>query len=317
MQPTPSDLHVNSLLTNVSVAYMQDPGDFIATQVFPNVPVQKQSDYYTEYKKEFWYRTEARKRAPATETPGSGFEVTQKEYAAHVYGVHKDVDDQTRANADTQFNIDRDATLFVTGQLLLKRDLDWASTFFKTGVWGTDKVGTTDFTKWDASGSDPITDIQEARLNVRRTTGRTPNLLVIGPEVESSLLNHSLILDRIKYTQRGVVTRDLLASLFGVDRLLVANAIVNTSPEHETPNFNFLYGKRALFAFAPPNAGLMTPSAGYTFSWNGYFGAGNMGTRIKRFRMELIASDRIEGEMAYDMRVVSPELGVMFDQVIA
>jgi hypothetical protein len=38
-QPTPSQVHVNVPLTNVSVAYMIDSGLYIASRVFPVVPV--------------------------------------------------------------------------------------------------------------------------------------------------------------------------------------------------------------------------------------------------------------------------------------
>lgn len=37
---------------------------------------------------------------------------------------------------------------------------------------------------------------------------------------------------------------------------------------------------------------------------------------MKRFRMEPIASDRIEGEMTYDMRVISPDVGVFLSNVV-
>jgi hypothetical protein len=61
----------------------------------------------------------------------------------------------------------------------------------------------------------------------------------------------------------------------------------------------------------------MQPSAGYTFTWNGYLGGNNKGVRIKNFRMEHIASDRIEGEMTYDMKVVAKDLGVFWSSVVA
>ena len=72
----------------------------------------------------------------ATETPGAGWNVDTDSYFAHVYGVHKDIDDQMRANADSNFSLDSDATKFVTNQLLLRRDLDWAAAYFKTGRVG-------------------------------------------------------------------------------------------------------------------------------------------------------------------------------------
>ena len=57
----------------------------------------------------------------------------------------------------------------------------------------------------------------------------------------------------------------------------------------------------------------MTASAGYTFSRAGLLGAGNSGQRMKRYRMEPRAADRIEIEMALDHTLVAPDLGVFFE----
>lgn len=322
-QPAARDLYVNRPLTNISVAYQQDQRQFIADRVFPQVPVQRQGDLYYRYKREDWFRSIAEKRAPATETPGGGWEVDTASYFAHVWAVHKDIDDQIRANADTVFNIDRDAALWVTQNLLLRRDLEFTNTFLKTGVWSTDLTGVTgapaagQVQQWNEAGSDPIGDIAEHSLATLRTTGLRPNVLVIGPSVYNALTQHASILDRIKYTQRGIVTQDLLASLFGVDRVVVTEAIHNVADKGQTAQMNFMSDKSALLVYAPSNPGLLQPTGGYIFTWNGLLGGGAYGTRIRRFRMEEIASERVEAEMAFDMKVISPDLGVFINTVVA
>ena len=75
--------------------------------------------------------------------------------------------------------------------------------------------------------------------------------------------------------------------------------------------------KSVLLAYAPAGPSLMTPSAGYTFTWSGYLGGNAEGIKIKRFRMEMIASDRVEAEMTYDMKVVSKDLGTFAKDVVA
>ena len=50
-QPTLNDSHVDAILTNISVAYMQKQENFIAEKVFPNIPVDKKSDKYFVYTK--------------------------------------------------------------------------------------------------------------------------------------------------------------------------------------------------------------------------------------------------------------------------
>ena len=61
----------------------------------------------------------------------------------------------------------------------------------------------------------------------------------------------------------------------------------------------------------------MTPAGGYTFTWNGYLAGNSYGIRMKNFRMEPIAADRIEGEMTYDMRVVAKDMGIFLANAVA
>lgn len=313
--PVSSDVHVNALLTNISVALIQRETAFISGQVFPVVPVAKQSDYYMQYTQEDWLRIKAQKRAPATESAGGGFGITaDNTYFADVWAFHQDVDDPTRANADNPLNMDRDATEYVTRQMLLAKEHDWMSAFLANNIWGT---STTPTTLWDAAtGSAPITDVETGARTIEAATGYRPNALVLSPDVYSVLKNHADIIDRIKYTQRGVVTPELLAALFDVDRVLVARAVYDATAEGATSVPQFMATKRALLVYAEPAPGIMKPSAGYSFAWSGLYGAQAYGARIKRFRIEAIAADRIEGEMAFDHVLVSKVLGYYFHACI-
>jgi hypothetical protein len=84
----------------------------------------------------------------------------------------------------------------------------------------------------------------------------------------------------------------------------------------EDPNTNSGKGFMLLL-YVPPAPSILTPAAGYTFSWTGYMGASALGGRIKRFRLEENASDRIEMEMAFDMKVVCADLGSIITNVHA
>lgn len=324
-QPTASDVHVNAPLTNISVAYMQEENHFVADKVFPIVPVSKQSDRYFVYDKGDFFRSTAQLRAPGTESAGAGFDIDNTpSYFADVYAVHKDIDDQIRANSDAAIDPDRDATLFVTQQLMLKREQIWASTFFTGSVWtgsstgGDLAVGDLLNGAWSAAGSTPIEDVDKQMDSILQKTGYKPNCLVVGTDVHRVLKNHPDVLDRIRYTQQGIVTEDLLASLFGVDKYLVTRGTNNTANEGAADSMSFIAdGQDALLTYSAPNPGLMTPSAGYIMAWNGYLGAGPQGNRIKNFRMEHLAADRIEGELAFAAELVSAQLGAFFNECVS
>lgn len=313
-QPTRSDVHVSAPLTNVSIAYIQSASDFVASRLFPMVPVKKQADKYFIYAKKQWFRTDAKKRAPSSESAGSGFEITTDTYFADVFAVHKDVDDQTRTNADEPLDMDRDAALFVARQLLLKKEKEFFSTYFKTGVWSSDQ---TPSTLWTANGSDPIKDIRAYKRLVKNQTGFAPNKLVVSPDLDDVLKDHAAILDRIKYTQKGMISNELIASVLELDEYMVAEAIEDTAVEGASSSMAAIAStKDALLVYAAPNPGIMTPSAGYTFGWSGLFGSVE-GARVSKFRMEHLKSDRVEGEMAFDMKLVASDLGVFISNAIA
>lgn len=319
-QPTPGDVHVNRPLTNISVAYLQDMNDFIAAKVFPNVPVTKQSDRYFEYERDQWFRTDAKPRGLSQESAGSGFDIDNTpNYFCIVQALHKDIDDQLRANSDQPLNLDSDSTEFVTHGMALRREKDWAAKYFTTGLWTGSSTGTdiVPGTLWDAAGSTPITDIRTEIGAMKKKTGRRPNKLVLAEDVWLKLQDNADFLDRIAVTQRKIVTTELLAAVLDIGEVLVAGAVENTAKEGATLAMDWLYSKDAALYYAAPRPSIMQPTAGYTFSWKGYLGASNQGTRMKRFRIDKINSDRIEGEMAYDQKVVATDLGAFFNNVIS
>ena len=332
-QPSRSDVHVNRPLTNISIAYIQSRINFVAAQVFPNIPVSKQADAYFEYDRGEFNRDAMRERAPATESAGGTYKIGTEAYYAKVYAYHKDVPDQIRANQDDPIDLDREATEFVTQKGLIHREVTWADSYLKSGVWtfnveggdsrsvDFDPKGTTANTlaRWSDASSEPIENVRELKRHVLEETGLMPNTLTLGRPVFDVLVDHPDIvgrLDRGQTTGPVMATRDSLAALFEVERVLVMDAIRNTANEGRAPNHSFIAGKHALLSYRPDSPGLLTPSAGYTFGWTGYVGAGDEGVRIKRFRMEWLNADRVEGEMAYDQKLIAKDLGVFFNGIV-
>lgn len=325
--PYQSDMHVSTPLTNVAIAYAQDASNFIASRVFPNIPVAKQADQYWIYNREDWNRDQAKKRAPGTESAGGGYELERGTYFADVYAFHKDIDDQVRANADSIFNLDRDATNFVTMKALLNREVSFVRDFLKPGIWQSGRIGVAaapsganEFLQWNDAGSTPIEDVRNAKRTVLGITGFVPNKLTLGVAVYDALLDHPDIIDRIKYGQTpgrpAMANEQILAQLFEVDEVLVARAIVNNATTGAAESNGFVFGYDALLSFAPATPSVFQPSAGYTFSWNGLLGSSSIAGRIKRFRLEAISSDRVEIEFAYDQVVTGADLGFFFEQAV-
>lgn len=324
--PTKQEVHIDKILTNISVQYWQDASAFIADMVFPRVNVAKQSDKYFTYAKEDWFRDDAEKRAMGTESAGGDYEVDKQTYYCERYAFHKDVYDEERSNTDAPLQPDEDATMFVVEKVRLQKENLWAKKFFKTGVWGTDIEGVNSgatsgqVIQWDNyDTSDPIINMSTYSTAMSEVTGKRPNTLVLGTHVYNALKNHPDILDRIKYSQKGVITNDLIAELFDVERILVANAIQNTAKKGQEAEMKFIMGNHALLCYTTGRPGLRTATAGYTFAWTGLLGGNALGGRINRIPVPLlgIGTERIEAETCYDMKVVAADMGIFFNNVVA
>lgn len=330
-QPTNSAVHVDAALTNISVAYLQGADKFVAGKVFPNVPVSKQSDRYFVFDRGDFNRDEAQIRAPGTESAGGGYDLDNTPtYFANVHAFHHDVPDQVRANADPAVDVERAASEYVMHKMLIKREKLWATNFFSTGVWTNEEAGTAsspalgETIHWsDQTSGDPIGDMRAAITTVEESTGFTPNKLVISKGVLDALVDHPDIVDRVKYATStsanpAMVNEQTLAALFGLEQVLVMRGIENTAAQGASASHSFIGGKNALLTYAAPTPSLMTPTGGYQFSWTGFMGQTNgFGVATKRFYMDALESTRVEAQMAFDMKLVSGDLGYFFNGIIA
>lgn len=312
--PTNTQVHINRPLTNISVAYMQDENEFIADKVFPKVPVSKKSDDFFVYDDEAFARAIANERSGATESDGSGWEQATDTYRCRQKSFHHDVPKDIAENTDEPLDAYRDATEFVTRAMLLKREKDFNDAYVKAGVWANEEavVGATD--KWDAyDTSDPYTQIQDWIRTVQKRCLVKPNKMIVGPDGFDALKNHPDLKDRYKYTTSDSLTVAMLSQTLGI-QILVGEGVAATNKEGQAATMDYILGKNALLVYAAPRPSLLMPSAGYIFTWNA-FGNG-FGARIDRFPMRhLNNSQRVEGDMAYDTKIVSAAAGCFLGAV--
>lgn len=319
LNPTAGDVHVNRPLTNFSQKYLQSADKFVSLVAFPNLPVAMQSDLYWTFDRGDFYRDQAEERADGAETAGGGFKVSTDPYFARVYGFHKDVTDRQRANQDQGINLDQSATQFVMQKLLMLRESLFITAYLNTDSVWTGGVSADQDVLWGAAASNPVADVRAAVTAVQGATGFRPNRMLLGRTAWDTLVENDEVLSRISggavSDKPAIVQRNLLAQLFEMDFIHVTEAVRNTAAEGGTDAISYIGGNHVVVYYAPPTVGLEEPTAGAQFSWTGYLGATQMGQRIKRFRMEPNAADRVEGEMSFDYKQVAADLGARFIDV--
>ena len=130
---------------------------------------------------------------------------------------------------------------------MIRREIEFFGSFFNAAIW------TTDFTPgdlWDAANSDPIQDVDNQIVVLTQLTGKSKSMytFTMGLDVWAVVKNHPEVLDRIKYTQKGVVTEDILAGLWGIKAVKVSQAIKNDAAEGAAEDMQFI---------ATPKSGLL------------------------------------------------------------
>jgi hypothetical protein len=324
--PTAREGHVDALLSNISVAYMQSADNFIADKVFPIVPVKKASDFYLEFPRGYFFRDNVGPRPMGGVPNIAGYKLDKGTYFCEEQALEATLDDRERANATPPYDPEKSKVRFLTQQHLIHRDRDWANKFFKTGIWNHEWEGKSadpnasskEFLQFNDSKSDPISFIDQRKEEIAESTGYEPNVLTLGRAVFRALKNHPLVRERIQYTQRGIITNQLLAELFEVDRVVVPGGVYNAAVEGDDDDFEFIVSKKdALLAYAAPAPGIDVPSAGYIFSWTGLLGDAALESGVWRGRDDRAHSDWFQVRMAYDMKKVAADLGLFLKNAVA
>ncbi len=322
MPPVPRDLHVDRYLTDLSVAFAQSERDFVSNKVFPVVSVKKASDQYVIYNRgDTWREGNIEQRPLGGKLGTIDWTFTTGTYTCFERGAAHKIDDRQTANADDPINLRRQAMELLTSAVMVDNERRWMTEYFKTGVWTADKVDTTDFAEITGPAVGfPMIDIDKFKEEMKALTALEPNTLVLGPKAYRVIRNHDRMKDAFKYTRPGIISEDIIAMAFGIERLIIPRAVSNTAVEGATDVLGFMVGavndESALLTYSPGRPGLNTPSAGYTFAYTGLIpGVTNaMGGVIQTGRDAFAHSDHIEIRKSDDMKLVAADLGIFLDQ---
>lgn len=232
-QPNIKEAIIAGPLANVSVAYRNL--DYIADRVFPIIDGADPKAKITKYQKGAWFRDEAGIRAAGTRAKRGGYPLTTISIATDEYAYAKEVTDEDRRFVGSQgapaVQPDQDAIEFATDKVDLKKERRVAG-LITAGTWADGSAGGEDAEGgWAAGASNTfLADIATGKRKLR-DTGLIATGLLIDYDTMLSLKEEDTILQKIKYTQRGVLGADLLAALLDLDEVLVGSAIYSDAEE--------------------------------------------------------------------------------------
>lgn len=262
---------IDPVLTTVAQGYQN--GEMIASALFPTVPVNLRAGNIITFGKESFMLYQSQ-RAPGENTRRVRFGHAGSPYSLVDYSLEGLVPVEIEQEASNGPGIDLGARAVNEVQAIMALRLEKASADIARNAAtyaASNKATLSGTSQWSDYGatSDPIRDVQDAISAVRSATGKRPNTVAMGALVMDKLKHHPKVVDRIKYTGRDVATAELLASLFGVDRVVSGDAIFSNDAGTA---FTDVWGKDVVVAYtnlaSAQSGGL--PSYGYTYQLSGY-----------------------------------------------
>lgn len=308
MNPTRKDVHVDPVLTNISVAYQ--PQMYLAARIMPEVTVQKKSGIYFRYDRSK-FRQEDDNRAPGTEANTVQYGLTQDTYGPVTeHSLQDDVPDELADEYPTQFDAYQDAAEHLKERLLVNREKALADYMANTANITQNETlsGSSQFS--DYANSDPFAKVETARNTVRSSIMRLPNTLIVGYEVHQKLIHHPDLIERVKYSQKAVLTVELLKSLFNIDNYWVADQQYISSKEGQSETVADIWGKHMWVGYIDP----APRRKSITFGWHFVY---DKGTKTDRWYEIKKKTTFIRTELHYVREVVAASAMFLYKNAVA
>ncbi len=258
--PLKSSLHINQLLSNVSVQYKN--AEYIAGDLFPQIPVVKDTDLYRVYDRNF--KVPETKRAPKGVAREFTFDFSTSSYALEQHAI-KDYVGVDEEEQNDQGSLQVDTTESLTDVIMRRMELSMASLFTTTNWSLNVSLSAGQAFTANTTVSDPVAVFDTGCTTIIANSGKTPFFGFI-PRIEYvAIKNHVSVLDRVKYTS-SEVSQNIIQALVGLTELHVPTAIQDTAAEGLAFSNSPFFAGVCFLGWKPGNGGgIKTPSCGYTF----------------------------------------------------
>lgn len=262
---------IDPILTTHAQGYAR-PGN-VGRFLFPIANVASYGGQVIEFDKSSFKRYQTR-RAPGSATKRVTFGYAGKPYAIVPNALEAVVPNETLSDASQVPGIDAaaDAVDTTLDSLELSHEYECAELARDASKYDNDhKLTLVGANRWTGANGDPTRDITSGREAVRKSIGMRPNTVLLSASAFNACEYNPKILDRIKYTGRDSVTAELLAKLWNVQQVVVAEAV---GVDGDGDELSDVWGDDVILAYVAPPSGsnrrsAARPSYGYTYSITG------------------------------------------------
>lgn len=250
---------VDPVLTTLARGYTN--ADFVGTVIAPVAIVEKEAGKIPQFSKESFkiYNTERAIRARSNRLSPEG--ISTIDFVLTEHDIEYPIDYREIEEAQGILNLEMYAAETVMNIILLRLEKEIADKLQSLSTYPSgNKITLSGNAKWSAkTTSSPVTDIDNAKEAIRGKIGRYPTVMVLGATAYNAIKNHPEVLDRIKYSMKGVITTELLKEIFDIETVVVGRAVYAT----DAGTFTDVWADNCILAYVPqaPQSGKRTPYA--------------------------------------------------------
>lgn len=310
---------VNPTLTAIAMAYRNPAVSLIADEVLPRIQTTKKFSY-TIYDAAQGYtvpNTLVGRRSEPQQVEFTGTAMTDE---VQDYGLDDIIpNDEIQAFLDMPkpptggpIAPEQASAMYLESLIQLDREVRVANAVFSAAAFAAGQTATLSGTgQWsDYANSNPLSAILSA-LDVPLVR---PNVAVLGQRTFTVLRQHPKVVQAVFGTAQGAgtVTREQLAQLLEVQKVVVGSSFVNTARKGRNATYARTWGSHAAFLYVDPvAAATRQPTFGFTAQW----GTKQVGA-MDEPKMGLRGSVRIRNGESVKEIIAAPGMGYFFQNAV-
>lgn len=285
--PYGGNRYVSKYLTNYATKYSND--EYIADKIFTSdIPVMQETGRIPVFNYERRLEHTLRPNGAPANMATWGMSFTS--YVVSEHAIKDILTDRDRKNSDPAVQVELATVENLKDIIMIRQEQEAADLFFGSN-W-SNVVTNTSATSWrsNTTTSNMIGNVLSATGLIIRWSGKTPNTMILGWQVYESARENPQNYARIMYTDRALITPEIMASMLDVDRLFVGKASRNTADEGLAATTTFMWGNLAWLGYMDPSPGLRKVSAAVRLRVDGT----STPYKVKKWREEELSGDYIE-----------------------
>ncbi len=294
---------------------------FIADEVCPVLDVAQSSGNFGKIPIEQLLQSPDVHRAPGSGYNRSKFTFKPDTYATQEYGFEEPVDDAEAAMYKNYFIAETISAARARSALLIGREQRVATLIQDTAAFTGAKTGAAAFVWSNHASATPIDDVETAVLAVWANCGMWPTSIVLTRKAFRHLRNCAQIVDRLKYNgltdvKAENITAQVLAQVFDLRELIVANAAKNTAAEGQTAAISSVWtDTMATVCRIDHSSDVRRPTVARTFHW-GEDGS-TIGGTMEEYRDEKVRGNVIRNRHQTHEKLMYAAAGYLITGVLS